>query len=353
MVLLGAGVIFNVVTPPDVAVGATFAAAPLAAGALWTFRGTLLVAIASVSTLALLLWWEKLTTGDSLLRLGTIVTVSLLSLIINQALRMGEARLASFREVAEAVQVALLPAPPPRIGRLLFATRYETAHADAQIGGDLYGVQQTPYGVRFLVGDVRGKGLEAIGSVSTVLGAFHEAADTEPELGAAMARIDQALLRDRARLEGNVSEGFVTAVLAEVPADDPHSLRVVNRGHPAPLLLSSDGSRPRALEPESYSLPLGLGDLDNTLEHEAQSCLFPPGALLLLYTDGVTEARDGRGAFYDPADRLADRSFNQPAGLLDDVVTDVRRHTGGHNDDDMALLAVMNEPADSRAGAAP
>ncbi|WP_309055456.1 PP2C family protein-serine/threonine phosphatase, partial [Streptomyces sp.] len=67
---------------------------------------------------------------------------------------------------------------------------------------------------------------------------------------------------------------------------------------------------------------------------------YPPGATLLLYTDGLSEARNAQGVFYAPAERLAGRIFPGPEELLDALVDDVRRHTGGGATDDMALLAV-------------
>ncbi|MDF6043013.1 serine/threonine-protein phosphatase [Streptomyces sp. JH14] len=101
------------------------------------------------------------------------------------------------------------------------------------------------------------------------------------------------------------------------------------------------------LEPQDYKLPLGLGDLDDASGHDADLWRFPPGAIVLLYTDGVTEARDSHGTFYDPVDRLHGRRFSGPGALLDALVADVRQHTGGHTDDDMALLAVMRLPANA------
>jgi serine phosphatase RsbU (regulator of sigma subunit) len=82
-----------------------------------------------------------------------------------------------------------------------------------------------------------------------------------------------------------------------------------------------------------------MGDLA-AWPDRAEEYPLPDGATLLLYTDGVTEARDARGVFYDPVERLAGRLFPGPAELLDALVDDVRRYTGGGSSDDMALLAV-------------
>ncbi len=349
LLLIVFGVIIDFLTPTSLLSSLMFAA-PMAAAALWTGRGTVLTGIASAATVAALaLWVDELTVLEGALRLMAITAVSVLAVAVHHALHHSELRLASVSRVAEAVQLAVLPVPPARIGDLKLAVRYEATQVNALIGGDMYGVQQTPYGVRMLVGDVRGKGLDAVASVTVMFGAFREAAETEPDLAAVADRIEHSLLREGEQREGNGRmEGFVTAVLAEIPAERPETLRVVNRGHPPPLLLSADGSSLRVLEPESYALPLGLGELASGGGH-AEPVPFPPGALLLLYTDGVTEARDAEGVFYDPVARLRGRRFTGPEQLLDTLVADVEAYTGGGTDDDMALLAVMRDPVPSPA----
>lgn len=67
---------------------------------------------------------------------------------------------------------------------------------------------------------------------------------------------------------------------------------------------------------------------------------FPPGPTLLLYTDGLTEARNRAGDFYDPAAGLTGRDVPGPDALLDTLLTEANRHARGRIDDDMALLAV-------------
>ncbi|WP_030981027.1 SpoIIE family protein phosphatase, partial [Streptomyces sp. NRRL S-1824] len=85
-----------------------------------------------------------------------------------------------------------------------------------RIGGDLYAVQETPFGLRAIVGDVVGKGMRAVPAVSAVLGAFREAAESAPDLGVLAQRLNHALERDcHADEEG--AECCTTALLAEFP----------------------------------------------------------------------------------------------------------------------------------------
>ncbi|WP_338054359.1 SpoIIE family protein phosphatase [Streptomyces spiramenti] len=114
-------------------------------------------------------------------------------------------------------------------------------------------------------------------------------------------------------------------------------LRLLNHGHPSPLLLGADGSV-RALEPPAAALPLGLTGLGGPAARPLVVPL-PPGAVLLMYTDGVSESRDADGRFYDPAERLRTYPGRDPEALLTWLLDDVQRH-GGTGDDDVAVLAV-------------
>ncbi|KQX49302.1 MULTISPECIES: PP2C family protein-serine/threonine phosphatase [unclassified Streptomyces] len=353
LVIVG-GVVFDVATPAPYTASPMLAAAPLIAAPFFSMLTTLLTGIAAVLA-SVGLHFSDGTVDDvpALTETLTVVTVSALALLINRVVRRSGERLASARVIAETAQKALLPTPAERIGGLQCAAHYEAAQADAFIGGDLFAVQDTPYGVRLVLGDVRGKGMEAVEAVAVVIGAFREAAEQERTLEGVAHRLERALAREGTRRDGlDAFEGFTTAVLAEIPRGDGGGtfdgfVRVVNRGHPPPLMLYGDG-RLDPLEPAEPALPLGMGDLAGWPDR-AEARPFPPGATLLFYTDGLSEARDAAGVFYDPVDRLAGRIFPGPEELLDALVDDVRLHTGGRSTDDMALLAV-SRPAAGQQG---
>ncbi|WP_406075396.1 PP2C family protein-serine/threonine phosphatase [Streptomyces virginiae] len=339
VVLIAVGMVFDVLTPPSFTGSPFFTAAPLIAAPLFTLWATALtggLAVCAVFVLHILngTSWKV----EALTELVTVLTVAGLALLINRMVRRSGERLASARGIAEAAQRAVLPKPAERIGGLHVSAWYEAAQADAFIGGDLYAVQETPYGVRLAVGDVRGKGLGAVEAVAVVLGAFREAAETEPTLEALAQRLERALAREGTRRDSlDAVEGFTTCVLGEVPPG-AGVLRLLNRGHPEPLLLHANGEL-AVLAPAEPALPLGMGELGGRPDL-VQEWAFPAGTTLLLYTDGLTEARDGAGDFYDPAARLRGRIFPGPQALLSALSSDVRRHTGGGATDDMALLAV-------------
>ncbi|GKQ35321.1 PP2C family protein-serine/threonine phosphatase [Streptomyces sp. A012304] len=242
--------------------------------------------------------------------------------------------LAAVRSVAEAAQHALLKPVPARVGPFQVAVRYSAAAAEARIGGDLYALVSTPYGVRLIVGDVRGKGLPAVGTAALVLGVFREAAYDEPDLLDVVDRIERSLARNLG------SDDFVTAVVAGHPR--PGSLELVNCGH-APPLLVRDGEV-RTVETPRPAPPLGLRAL--TAETPTLQVLpFVDGDQLLLYTDGVTEARDHGRAFYSLADGLARHLTDDPARTLGALHEDLLAHVGGRLHDDAALLMLRKPTA--------
>ncbi|MFI9048285.1 PP2C family protein-serine/threonine phosphatase [Streptomyces sp. NPDC053427] len=338
VVLLVGGALIDYHTPPHFSGEAFYTAAPMTAAALLSLPATILAGIGACAIdFALLTHFGFIGKSGGESELAAVATVSAFAIVVNRLMYYSNVRLQSARRVALAVQRAVLPQPPESIGALRIAVRYQAAMKEAQIGGDLYSAQDTPYGVRCLVGDVRGKGVEAVKVVAVAMGVFREAAEEESTLVGVAARLERALLRERERRAGpERTEGFVTGVLVEIPRCG-NELRLVNRGHPAPLLLHA--GRVRSAEPSEPALPLGLAELGADQER-TDTVPFPPGATLLLYTDGLTEARNRAGDFYDPGAGLTGRDFPGPDALLDTLLTEVSRHTDGRITDDTALLAV-------------
>lgn len=341
-VLIVGGIAFDLATPPSYTAAPFFSAAPLVAAPLLSLRATVLTALAAVAGEIWVVAYRSAATDyhQSVTESATVFVVALLALGVHRVVRLSDAHLASVRDVSEAAQRALLPMPPERLAGLAVAARYVGARADARIGGDLYAVQNTPHGVRLIVGDVRGKGMAAVAAAVVVIGAFREAAEQETTLEAVAGRLERALQREGGRRAGlDQYEGFTTAVLAEIPANGQSVLRILNRGHPPPLLLTPDGGL-RELAPAASALPLGMGEVASWPDRSDETFL-PAGSLVLFFTDGVTGARDFRGRCYEPSNRLRGRRFPDPDGLLDTLIEDVARHTGGAPADDMALLAVQ------------
>ncbi|XVQ85551.1 PP2C family protein-serine/threonine phosphatase [Microbispora siamensis] len=270
---------------------------------------------------------------QNVVTLVAIVGVTAAAMLACRLRAEGERKLANVRLVAEAVQRVLLHPVPRRAGDLRIALSYTSAAVDARIGGDLYDIARGPGGVRLIVGDVQGKGLDAVETAASVVGAFREAAYDVP----ALADVGRCLEDHLARWLGG--EKFVTAVLAEVREDE---IYLLNYGHPPPLLLTGDG-RVHRLEPRAAAPPLGLVTLAPT-GPEPYECAFREGDQILFYTDGVIEARDRGGAFYPLEDRVPHLlRAGDPQAALDLLERDLVAHVGGPVPDDAAMLLVRRE----------
>ena len=236
-----------------------------------------------------------------------------------------EGRLRAVTRVAEVAQRALLGGVPPALGSLRLAVLYASASAEASIGGDFYEALATPHGVRLLVGDVRGKGLDAVRLAGVVLGSFRDAAQDRPDLAQVAAALDRSVTRAVG------PEDFVTAVLVQVLGDG--SAMVLNCGHPAPLLVRA--GRATELDPPEPAPPLGLGPRPEPLRLRLAL-----GDRILLYTDGASEAR-ARGGFFplQAAAAFALVSADLEAGL-ESLWAELQRHVAGQLHDDVALLLI-------------
>lgn len=297
-------------------------------------------------------WWCPLAREPGLpMRIATSVVFLTVGAGLVLGVRRGLMReLARVRAVAEAAQQVVLRPPPARLDGLAVAAGQLSASRGAVVGGDLYEAVATPYGVRIVIGDVRGHGLAALGAVVAVLGSFREAAHDEPELAGVLRRLERALgrhLRERAREEHPsragqppehpAAEEFVTLLLLEIRPDG--EVDVLDCGHPGPYRL---GRRAEAVPVGDPLPPLGAFPLPADLvPHRATRLL--PGETLVLYTDGAEEARDHRGRFF-PLDAVLTDSFgDSPAAVVRRVHTALLRHTGGRLADDVALLVVRND----------
>ncbi|MFB7909145.1 PP2C family protein-serine/threonine phosphatase [Kitasatospora sp. NPDC056076] len=350
--LIVGGLVWDALDPADYWGDPMLAAAAVLAGALLPLRDVVAVALANVvGILVLSVRDGSIGTGNGYLELVNTAFAALLGIGVNRVVARHGRRLERVRSVAEAAQRAVLPEPPGRVAGLEVAACYRAAQDEALIGGDAYALQATPYGVRVVIADVRGKGLHAVGAVSVLLGAFRELAHREPDLAGLAAALERTLARESAGLGEELRlEGFITALLVEFPPGEAVA-RTVDCGHPGPYLLGGGGAGVSRWDAADPGLPLGMGALGAD-GPEAETRPFPPGSTLLLVTDGVTEARDAAGEFYDPVRGLAPLGpFAGAEQAVAALVADVARWTGGPRDDDMAVLAVTRrrptDPADA------
>ncbi|MGD6745594.1 PP2C family protein-serine/threonine phosphatase [Streptomyces sp. BH106] len=249
----------------------------------------------------------------------------------------GSAGLRRLGEVAQVAQAALLRPVEARFGDIDVHTRHHCAVASETVGGDVYAVANTPYGLRVFIGDVRGHGLDAVCVNVAVADGFRDLAYVTADLTELAVRLDARI----APVLG--PEDFVTAVFAEFA---PGEVRLVNCGHPPPLRV---GAHTKVLTPVTCSLPLGLGCTPTQSRYWMQS-----GDRLLLYTDGLVEARDASGAEFPLFDRACGAlSRTLPWEALDRLYAEVTAHTGGPLRDDVALVLCESASALGAHRAAP
>ncbi|GAA2494479.1 PP2C family protein-serine/threonine phosphatase [Streptomyces gobitricini] len=321
--------VIDVVAGPSVGFLPLVALGPAFAGLVGGWRRTALIGVLALLLCAGLGLYDGLFADRrGLTALASVAGVTVASLWAAVLRQRRENELARIRSIAEVVQRVLLRPAPHSAGGLDVAVSYTSALAEARVGGDLYEVVDSPAGVRVIVGDVQGKGLEAVGTAALLLGAFREAAHLEPDLGSVCERLERAADRE---LRG---EKFVTAVVAEVGPD--HRVTMVNYGHPSPLMVDSGGSV-TSLDPPTHAPPLGLG-LPGPERPAAHSTSLAPGDQLLLYSDGVTEARGADRRFYPLAERCASLLHPDPKVTLTMLRADLMRYTGSPLHDDAVML---------------
>ncbi|MFI2606614.1 PP2C family protein-serine/threonine phosphatase [Kitasatospora sp. NPDC018619] len=367
--------VVDVLSPPDIHLGPLLIVAPALTASFAGPRATAWVAALAFAALTVIgAARSSLTSANIETQLSAQLIVSALIVGLRVLRDRHERELARVRSVSEAAQRVLLRPLPERIGPLHLASVYLAAEAEAQVGGDLYAAARTATGTRLLVGDVRGKGLSSLGDAALLLGAFRAAAHLHAELPDLAAYLDGSVSWDLAQLaeqsrrerrdrqdrrerqarsvlplpppeapaeeSGEAGESFITAVLLDIP-DDGSAVRLIDCGHPPPLLLRPDGVT--ALAAPHPAPPLGLGELAPR-RYETETFPFGPGDRLLIYTDGVIEARDAQRRFYPLTERVTAWRAETPAALLQGLRRDLLAHVGGRLDDDAAMVVVERLP---------
>jgi hypothetical protein len=267
----------------------------------------------------------------------TVCFVAALSVLLSFVRSRRDAQLVTERAVAEAAQRAVVPPLPDEVGPVRCAGLYRAAQSGTLVGGDFFDVRAGPYGVRAVMGDVQGHGLSAVATVTSLLGAFREAALDQPDPEAVAARLDRRLAVDSAGEPH--AELFATAVLLDFSAD-ARVVRIVACGQAGPLLLRDGRAVELDVEP---CTPLGLG-LAEVTPPRVVSVRLRAGDRLFLASDGVTEARDADGVFYPLAERLPGLADEDPAALAERVWTDLVRYCPDVRDDVTMLVLAPRAP---------
>ena len=246
-----------------------------------------------------------------------------------------EARLREVYErehtIAETLQRSLLPERLPRIEGLEIAARYLPAGHGAAVGGDWYDALERADGrVALVVGDVVGHGLRAAAIMGQLRNAFRAYGLAEASPAEVMARVNRLVISGE--------EEAMATVLYLVLDRETGDVSFASAGHPPPLVLSSEGAE--FLE-GGRAVPVGAAEPGVFREATA---VLPPGASLLLYTDGLVERRDT--PLEQRLGELAEAAGRGEDGLEAAVRLGARASAGARTmpSDDVALLAVRPQP---------
>ncbi len=244
--------------------------------------------------------------------------------------------------IAHTLQAKLLPERLPAIPGALLAARYRAAGELNEVGGDFYDVfPRSADEWAIVVGDVSGKGPEAAAVTALARYTLRAGAFEDDEPAKALRRLNGAM-----RTPGEPGQ-FATAVLAYVSGTDEGriGIRLVLAGHPPAMIVRRDGAVEHA---GTFGTMLALLAEPSFTATEHR---LGPGDVLLLYTDGVTEAGDRTRPFGDAglAELLATLAGEPPDVVVDAVEQAVVDAQEGEPRDDIALLALAL-PAEDSAG---
>ncbi|RLV57179.1 PAS domain S-box protein [Aeromicrobium phragmitis] len=250
-----------------------------------------------------------------------------------RARQQAEASERQARELAHTLQRTLLPPKEPAIPELDIAATFQPAGDTLEIGGDFYDVFQVAEGDWVaIIGDVCGKGVEAAILTALIRDTLRAVVVGMHEPSKALSALNEVLVHHE-------TDRFCTLVMVRMQhGAEGWTAAISSGGHPRPLLIGPGRNR----EEVGGQGPL-VGVLDAP-EFRDERVALRPGDALVLFTDGVTESRDG-AAFYGDA-RLREvlgRPFESARSVVDAVFEDVVAYSGGPTRDDVAVV-VMRVP---------
>jgi serine phosphatase RsbU (regulator of sigma subunit) len=253
-----------------------------------------------------------------------------LSIAGQAALAIDNARLyQQQKEFADTMQRSLLPRSAPALPGLELGAVYESS-ATLEVGGDVYDFVTLPdCRLAVVLGDVTGHGVDATADMAMAKYVFRSLAREHADPGGFLAAANDVVA-------GEIAPGkFIT--MTAVIADAAHDrLACACAGHPAPRLVHPDGT----VEPlPARGLALGI---DAGQEYESHEVPFPPGAVVVVYTDGVVEARRGSELFgLERLDRVLVAKRDRPAEAIAQAVLEAcRAYAGGELADDCAVVVI-------------
>jgi serine phosphatase RsbU (regulator of sigma subunit) len=233
------------------------------------------------------------------------------------------------KQFADTMQRSLLPHSRPVVAGLEVGEVYESS-ARVEVGGDVYDFLALDDGrLAVVLGDVTGHGVDATADMAMAKFVFRSLAREHPEPAEFLAAANEVICSE-------IGPGKFISMSYVVVDGIRGSIAGASAGHPSPRIVRPDGST-QALE--AHGLVLGI---DGGQEYAESHAELPPGASLVLYTDGVVEARrDGELYGDERLDALLAAQHGLPArALAAAVAEEARGFAGGDLSDDLAVVVI-------------
>ncbi|HEY0934386.1 MAG TPA: SpoIIE family protein phosphatase [Trebonia sp.] len=261
------------------------------------------------------------------------------------------------RRTALAFQQSLLPDSVPELDGLEIAFRYVPAKPLAtqgqgiqtQVGGDWYDIIPLAAGrVGLVIGDVEGRGARAAATMGQLRAALRAYAQDEKSPADIMRKLDE-WVRSTAPVGAGGDPPTVSCIYLIYDAWS-RELTFANAGHAAPLMAAGGTVRPLEVRHKGVLLGVRGRGIRGLPTYREQTVILPPGAALVLYTDGLTDRRgraDGDGHYTETeaVTMLRDALLAAPASAAALVVA-AETAVPGDIDDDMAILVFRSSPDD-------
>ena len=234
----------------------------------------------------------------------------------------------TLRNVAETLQRGLLPAPVPDVAGWEIATLYRPTETELRVdvGGDFYELIEHEGGWFVIVGDVTGKGPEAASLTALMRHGARVACRAEPSPATILDWLDEVLAQQPTR-------AMATAICLKL---DPPEITMSSAGHPPAIIIREGGQLTEAPRAEPM-----LGAFRVPARHEEKLAV-TPGDLVIVYTDGVVDARGRSDRFGIKRlhQLLAKQTGRSPATAIDALAAELDAFADGPIDDDVAAVAL-------------
>jgi PAS domain S-box-containing protein len=240
------------------------------------------------------------------------------------------------RRIAATLQRSLLPRELPEVEGLDTAARFSPGGDGHEVGGDFYDLFEAGGSWAVVIGDVCGKGASAASLTSLCRHAVRTLSRHDPPPSQVLSDLNETIMR-----EPDVDLRFSTAAYARLTwAGDSLIVTASSAGHPLPLVVRASGRVEELGEPGTL---LGLLPIVRVIDHSTE---LAPGDALVLFTDGVTEARSDGEIFGDERLRillstLAGRPAAELAAAIEGAAVAFQ---GGPLSDDLAVVVVRVSP---------